>query len=102
MASGGMSPAEYTGFLTDAFIQTARVSEDGSLFYAFMDWRHTGENLQAGEAAYGRLISVCCWVKSIGGMGSLYRSRHEMVYVFKKGTPPTYKKPSPAVKSLPA
>ena len=86
MASGEMSPVEFTGFLTDAFIQTARVSEDGSLLYAFMDWRHTSEILQAGEAAYDRLINVCCWVKSNGGMGSLYRSRHEMVFVFKKGT----------------
>ena len=86
MASGEMSPVEFTGFLTDAFIQTARVSEDGSLLYAFMDWRHTSEILQAGDAAYDRLINVCCWVKSNGGMGSLYRSRHEMVFVFKKGT----------------
>ena len=88
MASGEMSPVEYTGFLTDSFIQLARASEDGSLLYAFMDWRHTGEILEAGEAAYDRLINVCCWVKSNGGMGSLYRSRHEMVYVFKKGTAP--------------
>jgi len=88
MAAGEMSPVEYTGFLTDTFIQLARASEDGSLLYAFMDWRHTGEILQAGEAAYDRLINVCCWVKSNGGMGSLYRSRHEMVYVFKKGTAP--------------
>ena len=88
MASGEMSPVEYTGFLTDTFIQFARASEDGSLLYAFMDWRHTSEILQAGEATYDRLINVCCWVKSNGGMGSLYRSRHEMVYVFKKGTAP--------------
>ena len=86
MASGEMSPVEYTGFLTDSFIQLARASEDGSLLYAFMDWRHTGEILEAGEAAYDRLINVCCWVKSNGGMGSLYRSRHELVFVFKKGS----------------
>ena len=48
MASGEMSPVEYTGFLTDSFIQLARASEDGSLLYAFMDWRHTGEILEAG------------------------------------------------------
>ena len=79
---------EYTGFLTDTCMQFARASKDGSLLYAFMDWRHTSEIQQAGEAAYDRLINVCCWVKSNGGMGSLYRSRHEMVFVFKKGIAP--------------
>jgi hypothetical protein len=31
MASGEMSPVEFTGFLTNSFIQFARASEDGSL-----------------------------------------------------------------------
>jgi len=88
MASGEMSSAEHAGFLTDAFIQSARVIEDGGLLFAFMDWRHTGEILQAGLAAYDRLINICCWVKTNGGMGSLYRSQHEFVFIFKKGKAP--------------
>jgi hypothetical protein len=43
--------------------------------------------LAAGEA-YAELKNICCWVKAQGGMGSLYRSQHELVAVFKSGTAP--------------
>jgi DNA modification methylase len=86
IASGEMPSEEFTEFLTDSFSQFARVSVDGSLHFAFMDWRHMPEILQAGEAAYDRLINLACWVKGNGGMGSLYRSRHELVFIFKRGT----------------
>jgi hypothetical protein len=57
----------------------------GALNYICMDWRHTGELVTAGEAAYSQLINICVWVKHNGGMGSLYRSQHELVFVFKNG-----------------
>ena len=50
-----------------------------------MDWRHLGELLAAGRDAYGELKNLCVWVKDNAGMGSLYRSQHELVFVFKHG-----------------
>src|SRR2546426_11206201 len=50
-----------------------------------MDWRHMKELLAAGRAAYSELKNVCVWVKDNAGMGSLYRSQHELVFVFKHG-----------------
>ena len=86
LASGEMTPAEFALFLTDAFKQFARVSADGSLHYLFMDWRHMKEIVQAGEDVYDRLMNLVCWRKSNAGMGSLYRSQHELIFVFKYGT----------------
>jgi DNA modification methylase len=56
----------------------------GSLHYICMDWRHLEELLTAGAEAYGELKNLCVWVKDNAGMGSLYRSRHELVFVFKE------------------
>jgi hypothetical protein len=53
-----------------------------------MDWRHIGETLAAGRAVYSELKNVCVWNKNNGGMGSFYRSQHELVFVFKAGTAP--------------
>jgi DNA modification methylase len=50
-----------------------------------MDWRHAAELLAAGRAAYDELKALCVWVKNNAGMGSLYRSRHELVFVYKRG-----------------
>ena len=54
MASGEMSPAEFTAFLTTAFGSSSRISVDGSIHFICMDWRHIGEMLAAGRAAYSR------------------------------------------------
>ena len=48
MASGEMSEAEFTAFLTRALSLLARYSEDGSIHYMCMDWRHMGELLPPG------------------------------------------------------
>jgi DNA modification methylase len=50
-----------------------------------MDWRHVGELLEAGRQVYDSLLNLCVWVKSNGGMGSFYRSQHELVFVFRNG-----------------
>jgi DNA modification methylase len=55
------------------------------LHYVCMDWRHLDEVLAAGREVYGELKNVCVWVKNNAGMGSLYRSQHEFVLVFKQG-----------------
>jgi len=85
MASGEMSEAEFTTFLSRALTLLARFSRDGSLHFVCMDWRHMGELLAAGKQAYTELKNLCVWAKDNAGMGSLYRSQHELVFVFKHG-----------------
>jgi len=88
MASGEMSVTEFTNFLATACRLMAQHSADGSLHYICMDWRHAGELLAAGTQAYRELKNICVWVKDNGGMGSLYRSQHELIFVYKKGKAP--------------
>jgi DNA modification methylase len=85
MASGEMDKAEFTVFLGQACRNLAAFSADGSIHYLCMDWRHLDEMLAAGREAYGELKNLCIWTKDNGGMGSLYRSQHELVFVFKQG-----------------
>ena len=86
MASGEMSKAEFTAFLKDTFKIQARYSVDGSIHFVCMDWRHMAEILSAGEAVYSELKNLITWVKDNGGMGTFYRSQHELIFAFKKGT----------------
>ncbi|WP_372624272.1 site-specific DNA-methyltransferase [Falsiroseomonas sp.] len=88
MASGEMSRAEFVAFLTAVFRNAAAASVDGAIHFQCMDWRHAGEMLEAGGAAYTELKNMCVWAKDNGGMGSLYRSQHELVFVWKSGTAP--------------
>ncbi|MEM9999796.1 MAG: DNA methyltransferase [Pseudomonadota bacterium] len=85
MASGEMSEIQFTKFLTDVFEQLAHFSADGSIHFHCMDWRHIPEITSAGRAVYSELKNLCVWTKTNGGMGSLYRSQHELVFVFKSG-----------------
>ena len=86
--SGELSVSDFTRFLETALAAMAKVSRDGSLHYVFMDWRHLPELLGAGRAVYDDWLNLCVWAKSNAGMGSLYRSQHELVAVFKKGKRP--------------
>lgn len=88
MASGEMTPAEFTEFLNTAFVHTHHFSMDGAIHYYFMDWRHMRELQDAAEPLFGRLRQLCVWAKDNGGMGTFYRSQHELVFVFKKGDAP--------------
>jgi DNA modification methylase len=88
MASGEMSEAEFADFLHQTFQRIIAYCRDGALIYSFMDWRHMAEILAAGRAANLDLLNLCVWAKTNGGMGSLYRSRHELVFVFKSGKDP--------------
>ncbi|RZU42410.1 site-specific DNA-methyltransferase [Edaphobacter modestus] len=86
MASGEMSSTEFTEFLRKAMLAARDHSVAGSLAYYFMDWRHMTEILSAGRQVYTELLNLCVWAKSNGGMGSFYRSAHELVFLFKNGT----------------
>jgi hypothetical protein len=81
-----MSSNEFTDFLRKAMTASREHSATGSLAYYFMDWRHMTEILSAGQEVYTELLNLCVWAKSNGGMGSFYRSAHELVFLFKNGT----------------
>jgi hypothetical protein len=87
-ASGEMSSPEFTAFLRSVFGNLAAVSSDGAIHFVAMDWRHMREVLDAADGAYSALKNLCVWSKTNGGMGSLYRSQHELFFVFKSGTAP--------------
>lgn len=88
MASGEMSRQEFTAFLEAAFRNLAEYSVEGSIHYLCMDWRHMSEMLDAGQAVYDGMKNLIVWAKDNGGMGTFYRSRHELIFVFKKGRAP--------------
>ena len=88
MASGEMTVPEFTGFLRTSFRNLAAHAMDGSIHFVCMDWRHVGEVLAAGEDVYSELKNLIVWVKDNGGMGTFYRSRHEMIFAFKQGAAP--------------
>ncbi len=88
MASGEMSEAEFQGFLAAVCALLSRFSIDGSIHFICMDWRHIGNLLTAAKSNYAELKNICVWNKTNAGMGSLYRSQHELVAVFKNGTAP--------------
>ena len=85
MASGEMTPDEFTEFLTTPHQHMATYSKKGALVFSCMDWRHIPEIMAAATKAELSMINLCVWVKDNGGMGSLYRSQHELVFVFKNG-----------------
>ena len=87
-ASGEMSDAEFLHFLKTSFALIANFSVDGSIVFACIDWAHVRIMLEAGQATFGQLKNICVWVKSNGGMGTFYRSRHELVCAFKVGSGP--------------
>lgn len=88
MASGEMSKAEFTAFLRTVFERLVESSTDGAIHFVCMDWRHMSEVLAAARGNYAELKNLCVWAKTNGGMGSLYRSQHELVFAFKAGKAP--------------
>lgn len=84
MASGEMRPEAYEAFLSAFLGHITIFAKDGAICFVCMDWRHVGELLAAAKAF--TLKNICVWVKNNGGMGSLYRSQHEIVFVLKCGS----------------
>ncbi len=88
MASGEMSEAEFRSFLADTLGAAARCSRDGAVHFVCMDWRHMDDVSAVGRKVYGECLNLCIWNKSNAGMGSLYRSKHELVFVYRVGAAP--------------
>lgn len=82
MGAGEMSETQFVGFLRSVFERLLENSDDGSIHFVCMDWRHLYELLSAGKI-YSTLKNICIWNKTNAGMGSLYRSKHEIVAVYK-------------------
>lgn len=87
-ASGEMSESQFTQFLEQSLGAMASVMRDGAIAFVCMDWRHMGELLTAGRTAFTELKNLVVWNKTNGGMGAFYRSKHELIFVFKQGTAP--------------
>jgi DNA modification methylase len=88
MACGEMSEQEFVGFLGDVFSLLAAHTLDGSIHQICMDWRHLGEMCIAGRRVYSELKNLCVWNKNNAGMGTFYRSKHELIFVWKSGKAP--------------
>jgi len=88
MASGEMNEAEFRSFLADTLWAAVKVSRNGAVHFVCMDWRHMDSVSAVGSAVYGERLNLCIWNKSNAGMGSLYRSKHELVFVYRVGTAP--------------
>jgi DNA modification methylase len=88
MGCGEMSQPEFARFLETIFRHLADHTTDGSIHQICMDWRHMPEMLAAGNAVYSELKNLCVWNKTNAGMGTFYRSKHELVFVWKNGSAP--------------
>lgn len=85
-ASGEMKDGEFVHFLTQSLGAAASRCRDGAIAFVCMDWRHMGELLEAGRHVFAEMKNLCVWNKPVGGLGSCYRSKHELVFMFKVGT----------------
>lgn len=85
MASGEMATDEFRAFLADTLGACASVSRSGAVHFVCMDWRHMDDVTASVRGIYSELLNICVWNKSNAGMGSLYRSKHEMVFVYRVG-----------------
>lgn len=83
MASGELSGEEFKQFLYNSLFPLAQVSSEGALHYICMDWRHISELQAACNDIYTQFINLCVWVKTNGGMGSFYRSQHELIFIYQ-------------------
>ncbi len=88
MASGEMSDDQFRAFLADTLGACAKVSRNGAVHFVCMDWRHMDDVTASVRGIYDDLLNICVWNKSNAGMGSLYRSKHEMVFVYRVGSAP--------------
>lgn len=84
-ASGEMDEAEFTLFLKTVMENISKYSAETSVHYVCLDWRHIYELLSAARDIYPKILNMVVWCKKNGGMGSFYRSQHELIFVFQNG-----------------
>jgi DNA modification methylase len=84
-ASGEMSTEQYRNFLTETLANGAHVSRDGAVHFVCTDWRHIGDLIDVGRILFGETLNIVVWNKSNAGQGSFYRSKYELIGVFRVG-----------------
>jgi DNA modification methylase len=84
MAAGEMTCSRFTRFLEDVFVNLIKLSKDGSIHYICMDWKHVKE-IATAAGVYSKFMNLIVWKKTNAGMGTFYRSQHELVFVYKNG-----------------
>jgi DNA modification methylase len=84
--SGELSPELFTRLLTSCCALLAKYSGSGTIHFICMDWRHAEELMATGSGVYSELMNIAVWIKRDAGLGPLYRSQHELIFVFKSGT----------------
>jgi DNA modification methylase len=90
MAAGEMSDEAFVAFLQDTLRVSAGLSRNGAVHFICMDWRHMDHLRRATAEVFGGLLNICVWNKSNAGMGSLYRSKHELISVYRVGDAPYF------------
>jgi DNA modification methylase len=90
MASGEMTDAEFEEFLEAGLSACASVTRDGGVHFVCMDWRHMDAVSAVGKVVYNKMLNLCVWNKSAAGMGSLYRSKYELIFVYRVGSTPHF------------
>ena len=88
MGAGEMTAIQFEDFLACSLGNMARHCRSGAILFVCMDWRHMRELCEAGDATGLELKNLVVWNKTNGGMGSFYRSKHELIFVFKHGDDP--------------
>ena len=88
MGAGEMSEPEFIEFLSTALAHMTAHCIDGAILFLMMDWRHGYELMTAARRTHLAFKNLCVWTKTNAGMGSFYRSQHELVFVFKQGAAP--------------
>lgn len=83
-ASGEMSASEFEAF-NKGWIEAALFYlQDDGVLATFIDWRGLVSVSLAATAARLSQINLVVWAKTNAGMGSLYRSQHELLPLFAK------------------
>jgi hypothetical protein len=90
VAAGELSAEQFIQFLTETLGALAGVTKDCGVHFICMDHHHADELMRAAAKVYSKRLAICCWDKEVAGMGSLYRNRHELVFVQKVGAAPHF------------
>src|SRR5690606_34266040 len=86
MASGEMGPGQLAKFFGSFVSRVRERTRDGAVVFVCIDYRHLQQMLEVTTSAFGRLLSLCVWVKTNAGLGTFYRSQHELVLVLRNGS----------------
>lgn len=84
MASGEMNLLQFSDFLKTSCSMIGETIAPGAVAFVCMDWRSISSLVASAAASGFELLNMAVWVKTSPGMGSLYRSQHELVAVLKR------------------